>query len=125
MIREIRKEDFAQLKVIHEKYYQNEFDFPDFYKNFLCAFTIVDNDDNIISTGGIRTIVESVAITDKSRTVRERRSALYELLAASQYVTARSGYEHIHAFVTDNKWCRQLIKAGFIHVRGTAIITGS
>ena len=125
MIREIRKNDLYQLKEIHQKFYENEFNFPDFFENFLCVFTVVDDNDNIISTGGVRTIIEAVAITDKDKSVRARRVALYELLAASQYVINRSGYNELHAFIQDPIWREHLIKAGFVPTKGNALVIGT
>jgi len=124
MIREIHVGDLDRLKFIHQKYYSSQFEFPDFLTHFLCAFTIIDDHDNIILTGGIRTIIECVALTDKAQPVKIRRAALYELLAASQYVVSRAGYDEIHAFIQDNTWMDQLLKAGFSPTKGKSVVIG-
>jgi len=125
MIREIQVGDLEQLKWIHAKYYKDQFEFPDFLEHFLCVFTVTDNSGSIITTGGVRTVIESIAITDQSRSVRVRRRALYELLAASQYVISKSGYEHLHAFIQDEKWYNHLLKIGFVPTKGKALVIGS
>lgn len=122
MIRSLWPSDLEQLKIIHEKYYKHEFEFPDFYKNFLCAFTVVENDEIIVS-GGIRTILESVIITDQSRSPRMRRSALYEILQASSFIASKYEYDQIHATVIDDdKWKHQLGKVGFKPVNGSMLV---
>ena len=124
MIREIQIGDYDRLKYIHEKYYKHEFEFPDFLNHFLCAFTIIGDDGDIVLTGGIRTIVECVALTDKNKSPFIRRKALVELMAASQYVMDRSGYDEMHAFVQDDKWLDQLKRSGFRNTRGQSIVLG-
>jgi len=125
MIREIQVGDLDRLKFIHEKYYKDQFEFPDFLNHYLCAFTIVDdNDDSIILTGGVRTIIECVALTDKSKSVKIRRAALYELLTASQYVSGKAGYNQLHAFIQEDIWMNQLFKAGFSPTAGKPVVIG-
>lgn len=114
MIRAIRKDDYDELRYIHEKYYQSEFSFPDFVNKYLCAFIVTDDDTgDIITAAGVRTIAEVIALTNKDFSVKSRREALYRILEASIFVSAHSGYEQIHAFVQDGTWLKQLKKAGF------------
>lgn len=105
--------DYDELKRIHEKYYKDEFEFPDFVSNYLCSFTVVDSDDNIVSAGGVRLISETVILTDQDKSVRDRRKALIEIFAASKHIADLNGFRTLNAFVTDEKWRRHLIKIGF------------
>lgn len=120
-IRAINAFDFGQLTRIHEKFYKDEFELPDFLTNFLCAFTI-EKDGRIITTGGVRTIVESIAVTNKDCSIRERREALYKLMEACKYVAISNQYEHLHAFIQDESWQRHLINAGFEETKGQSLI---
>lgn len=113
MIRCIEPNDFNELHRIWEKFYKNEFPFPDFIDKYLCAFVVV-HDNKIISAGGVRTIAESIVITDKDLSVRERIKALYEILEASKFVTLRSGYNNLNAFIKDDTWKKHLNKHGFL-----------
>lgn len=118
MIRALRIEDIDKLREIHRKYYEKEFDFPDFLNNFICVFTVTNN-EGIVSTGGVRSIFEIVAITDKDKSVRERRSALYQILDASQFV---ANGEALHVFVQDEVWMNHLTKIGFKSTKGKALV---
>lgn len=113
MIRSILPNDLDQLKRIHEKFYSNEFAFPDFLNKYLCAFSVVDDNDNIISTGGVRLILESVIITDQDLSPRKRMKALYEILTASQFVAQNNGFHTLNAFVDNEIWRKHLMKIGF------------
>ena len=123
MIRSIQKEDFGRLYTIWEKFYKNEFEFPDFLSNYLCAFSSVDSNGDIISTGGIRTIVEIVAMTDLDKSAFKRRRALYEILAASTFTAGKYGFNELHAFIIENKrWENCLQKVGFRPTRGNGLV---
>ena len=78
-LRELRISDLDSLKQIHREYFADEFDFPDFFSQFMASFVVVDDDRQIISAGGIRTIAESVIITNKDKNVRSRVEALNEI----------------------------------------------
>jgi len=121
-IRSIQASDLNCLKKIHEEFYKDEFEFPDFLTNFLGAFTVTDENDKIVLSGGIRTIVEIIAITDKNRDSIERQVALYKLLDASEFVARKSNYNQIHAFVQDEKWARRLKKSKFEPIVGDGLV---
>lgn len=121
MIRELRKDDLKELKKIHEKFYKEEFDFPDFFQKFLCAFVSENENGQIVSAGGVRTLTESVFVTNKDIPIKERRDALYDLLHVSLYVCQRNNYDSLHAFIQDKKWLRHLKKVGFNKCKGEAI----
>jgi hypothetical protein len=122
MIRELRPDDLEKLKFIHEKYYKEEFNFPDFSRHFLCAY-VVERNGKIITAGGIRTIIECITITDKDLSVRERRDGLGYILNASRYFTKRNGYNELHCFVQDNNWMKHLLDSGFTTTAGISLVT--
>lgn len=121
-IRSIHQSDLCTLKRIHEEFYKEDFDFPNFLTNFLCAFTVTDNSDSLILAGGIRTIVEIIAITDQDRKPRDRADALYKLLDACEFVTRASNHNQIHAFIQDPKWSRRLKKNHFEPIMGEGLV---
>ena len=109
--RAIEPSDVTKLVDIHELYYKHEFEFPN--GNFLNEFVVVDNDNNVISGGGVRTIAESVILTNKSLSPRIRREALLEVLRVSSLICKNHGYDQLHAFVKDPSWECALEKYGF------------
>jgi len=122
-IRCLHPDDIPQLRRIHEKYYIHEFTFDDFITGIISAFTIEDSDTGeIVTAGGIRPIIECVAITNKDFSVRERREALYNLLAASTFAANRYNYSQLHAFIQDENWLRQLKKTGFRETVGKSLV---
>ena len=120
-VKVFKPSDIEQAREIHEKFYKDEFSFPDFYNKFIVAFNISDG-DTIISCGGIRTILESVIITNKDLDPKTRREALYKMLEASSYVANRRDFTQIHAFIQDAKWERHLKRIGFKEIKGTGLV---
>lgn len=120
-IRALQPGDVDKLRKIHAQFYASEFEFPDFLNNFLCCFVVVDDRNNIISGGGVRLISESVILTDKSRSVRDRFSALSQILNASEYFTRQANFCKLHAVTEDDKWKKHLNKVGF-HSRGELLV---
>ena len=124
MIRSLMKRDVEKVRSIHEEFYKNEFDISQL-NNLTCGFTAVDEYDNIISAGGIRTIMEMIIVTDKNYDVAKRQVALYDMLKTAGNTTKTAGYNNLHAFIQDEKWARYLIKhVGFKPVVGTSLIIG-
>lgn len=121
-IRAIRSDDIPKLKVIHDKYFRNEFVFPEFLTEFLCAFLVEDDSGEIITAGGVRTIAESIIITNKAYDIKERRQGLNQILDASEFVCHKFKYNQLHAFITDNNWERHLLKVGFRHIKGSGLV---
>jgi hypothetical protein len=116
-------EDIIELKEIHRKHYSDEFPFPDFFQKFICHFAVVDSNGTLISGGGIRTILESVIMTDKDLPVKLRREALYKILDASIHISRKVGYDGFHAFIQEGKWGERLLhRHGFQPVTGKALI---
>ena len=120
IIRGMIPTDTINLERIHNWYYKSEFEFPDFFNSYLCAFTVEAGDNRIISGGGVRPIAEIVLVTDKHYSTRIRREALYRSLEASCYVAKKSGFSKLHAVTEDETWANQMIRSGF-HSRGNIL----
>lgn len=120
MIRALNPSDIDELRNIHARHFLEEFEFPDFLHNFLCCFVVVNNQGNIVSGGGVRLIAESVILTNKDYAADERRAALYQILDASEYVTKKADFNHLHAVTDNTKWMQHLSKVGF-QLRGNAL----
>jgi hypothetical protein len=120
MIRAMRSDDLEALIKIHSEFYP-EFPFPDFQKHFLCAF-VSEQKGKIVSAGGVRTICESIVITDKRQPVATRREALYEMFSASMFVAGNNKYDALHAFITEQGWKSHLLKVGFEPIEGDGLI---
>jgi hypothetical protein len=121
-IRAIERNDLTELQRIHSLFYKDEFEFPDFFKNFLCVFVIEDDNGEIITAGGVRCIAESILITNKDKSARDRIPALYDALQISNYICTHNGYNQLHAFIQDNKWLKQLLKSGFRNTKGQSVV---
>ena len=120
--RPIRNDDLNRIKEIHARYYQHEFDLPNFTKHFINVYAIVDDNDKIISVGGIRPILEVVALTDYSIPTRARIEALNYMRTISAHIADQDGFDEIHAFVMNPNWEVQLKKRGFANTRGTSLV---
>lgn len=121
-IRPLSTNDIEKIREIHSKYYQDEFEFPDFFNNFLCAFAVTTDTDSIISVGGVRSIAESLVITDKDYNVKTRRAALFRVLDASEFIARDAKYNELHAFVQDEDWYNHLRKIGFLPTKGKPLV---
>jgi hypothetical protein len=121
IIRELRQTDIEKIREIHARHFTHEFKFDEFEKNFLSYF-VTENDEGIISAGGVRTIVESVIVTDLDRNVRDRKLALCNVLQASMHVAKISGYDQLHCFIQDKKWQHHLEKVGFRTTTGQSLV---
>jgi hypothetical protein len=113
MIRPIKESDINKLKIIHEKYYQSEFSFPDFFSKYLFAFIVENSFHDIICAGGVRTCAEMIAITDKECSIRDRVESLDDLLTCSIFTTKKYGYNNLNVLASDQKWLKQLMTRGF------------
>lgn len=108
----IEKLDIERVRKIHEKHYEEEFEFPNFSK-FTSSFQISNTNHRIITAGGIRFIPEIVLITDKDASVKERAAALTDALAFLLYYANKHNMTELHAFVQDALWKKRLFKIGF------------
>ena len=121
-VREYRPSDLAELQRIHEKYYVEEFSLTDFMHRYICAVTIED-EDGIITVGGVRNIAEANIITNKDRSVFTRVRALSNLHDALNFIAKAHGHTQLFAFVQDDKWRDHLLEKGFSPIRGTTLVT--
>ena len=122
IIRKIELMDLDDLKRIHEKYYKDEFPFPDFFKHSLSTYIITDDDNKIITAGCVKTILEAFALTDKSFSAIIKGRALTQLLQGSLFTAGRFGYNELHAYIQDKEWLKILFKAGFKPTKGHSIL---
>jgi hypothetical protein len=113
VIRAPDKKDLQVIMSIQDTFYR-ELVPIDFTKKFDALF-IVDDDrsGDIITVGGIRPLAEVVTRTNKHFSVRQRKNALFELLAALIYVANELKYDQLHAFSHDETWIKHLKKVGF------------
>lgn len=121
-IRALEASDIEQIREIHAKHFSHEFNFPDFLHNFLCAFVVDDDQGKIISAGGVRAIAEVVIVTDKDYPIRPRRSALYQILDVSEFISKKADFGELHAFVQGDNWQRHLRRIGFLPTKGKALV---
>ena len=122
-IRAMFERDLPQVKRIHEKFYEKEFSFEDFASKYLSSFIVHDDNGEIITAGGVRTIAEVVLVTDKDRSVRERKDALVIAQNASKYIAGNTGHDIIVAFIQDDDWLKHLMKVGFDKTKGISIFS--
>ena len=120
-IRSYAPTDLEELKRIHEKHFKNEFDLPNFLRNYHCAFT-VENKGHIVTIGGVRPIAEAVTVTDKALPTREKSNALYEILEASIFIAQQHNYDQLHCFIQNMQYYHQLQRKGFRQTKGFALV---
>ena len=122
-IREFEINDIEKVQEIHQKYFA-DLEFPDFFNGFLCSFSITDDSDEIILSGGVRLIAESTLLTNKQFTPSVRIKALLEALQISAYVcrNTNKSLNQLHAFVSDDIWSKQLQLHGFRLVKSQTLV---
>lgn len=120
MIRALTRFDLPELKRIHELYFANEFTLPDFM-HYVCAF-VVEDEQGIITAGGIRNIAECVVVTDMSRDPRVRIKALHQMLDASTFVCKRSDFDQIYVWSQNPRYTKRLMRNGFRLPQGQSLI---
>ena len=122
-IRCLEDRDFPQLANIHREFYKDEFIFPELKDpKWLSKFVVTDEFDNVVVFGGNKILLEAIAITDKRRSVRERREALYKLLQAELFCCSVYNFDQLHAFIQDPVWAAHLKKNGFRACKGSALV---
>lgn len=117
-IRQLVKEDERELRTIHERYYKHEFTFEEFHDHFINMFAVTHDDGRIISAGGTRAICESVIVTDKGFSLRQRREALLKILQMSIFSARQAGFRELHATAQDLSWENILRKYEFADPKG-------
>ncbi len=118
-VRPITEADVEELKVIHKRFYEHEFSFEDFISNFYASCIIANGDEQIVVAGGIRPLIEIVAVTNKDLSVRTRKEALYKFL---QVAMQSSQGEGLHAFIQDETWEKHLKRFGFTETVGKSLV---
>lgn len=118
----LTKEDLRMVEELHAKGFAEEFDLPDFSCGFFSAFKITDAKAKIIAVAGVRPIAESIVLTDKEASVRQRTEALIEILQASTYVCKKFDFSQLHCFITDKEYQKHLERFGFKPTKGTALV---
>jgi len=122
MIRNPTKEDWNELRNIHEEFYTHEFQFEEFWRASISNFVVIDDDDGqIITAGSIRPIAEMIGITNKSKSPRIRLKALQEMLQIANHVLHDTPMNQLHVFIQDKSWEDQLIRHGFKRTVGNAL----
>lgn len=115
-------EDLRMVEELHARDFAEEFDLPDFTHGFLAAFKITDAKGKVIAVSGVKPIAESIVLTDKEASVRQRREALIEILQASTYVCKKFDFTQLHCFITDEEYKKHLQKFGFKPTKGQALV---
>ncbi len=119
-IRACTYDDLLEIRLLHEKYFENEFDMPDLM-SYICAF-VIEDEQGIVLAGGVRDIAECTAITDQSRPAVVRAAALHHLKDAATFVCRESGYDEMYAWSQNPKYSKRLMKNGFRPHRGQSLI---
>lgn len=113
IVREMKLEDLERIREIHELFFP-DLEFPDFMHNFYCAFTITDDNNDIILGGGVRPMGEIVLVTDRDKSSVQIGRALIEARNASLFVGGKVGFNELVAFVQNNdSYARHLVRHGF------------
>ena len=121
-IRLAKEYDLEKIKELHNKFFKDQFEFPDFGK-FFNTFIVEDNKKEIITFGGNKLIAEAIAITNLDYNIEDRYEALEKLLSALSLQVAEKGYDQLHCFVQGNEsWLRRLKKHGFKSTKGNALV---
>jgi hypothetical protein len=110
--------DAEAVKAVFDKFYSEDktgkLNCPDFMRDFMCAFVVSDDDNRIITAGGVRTIAEVCIVTDKDRSPRTRVEALREVLRISGFVAKENRYAYLHAITDDPTWAHHMRQNGFV-----------
>jgi hypothetical protein len=124
IVRSFKESDLNELKMIHDKYFKDEFTFEDFCRNASCAL-ICEENGRIISAMNLRSLLEMVSISDKEFPTDIRRDAMVNLLSKSLLIAGQAGFDSIHAFVQDDNWANHLKKRyGFRDSVGKSLVIG-
>lgn len=122
MIYEFHSSDLDEIKLIHKQYFASEFTFEDFISNYTVMFSTRDKEGKLIAVGGVRPLMEMVAITDMSANVFRRKKSYFELLQACSYVAKQMGHKQLHAFVQGDRWAEACSRLAFRQTAGKALV---
>ena len=123
IIKQLDEQSFNQIKEIHNKYFSDQFDLNDLFNNkILDQIVVCDDNNKVITYGGIKLLFEVVAVTDLNRSARDRKQALIKMLDVIISIAEKKKFEQIHCFPTFNeKWTEHLKDIGFKQTKGTAL----
>jgi hypothetical protein len=114
-VRAMRPEDLPELKRIHEKFYKEQI-FPNFSRNCIAAVVIEDDDGQIITAGGFKTVIKADVLTNKDAQLGLRGKALLELSRYANLACMMAGQDTLYAFVAyngrDETWAKALESKG-------------
>lgn len=112
-VRALNKEDMERVRELSEKHYP-DLEVPDFMNGYYCAFTVTDENDQIVTAGGLRPSAEILIVTDKDKDFTTIGRALIETQKAALYIGHKFGLNELIAFVKDNDaYARHLVRHGF------------
>src|SRR5262249_51763117 len=87
IIREPIREDWEELRNIHEKFFAHEFKFDELWRAAISSFVAIDDKDGqIISATSIRPIAEMVGVSNKDKSPRLRMVALQQMLLVATHI---------------------------------------
>lgn len=121
IVRNFRPSDLSKIESVHKKFYKEEFPIED-YLSCRHVLSILSDDKELITTIGLRPIMEMIAITDKDQKVRARKIALLEGLLSVREGMNLLGFNQLHAFIQDEHWIKHLRKVGFKSCKGQAMV---
>jgi hypothetical protein len=117
--------DIPYLRALHEQFYKEEFNFPNFAKSFLTTFKIVNDKGAVITAGGVKLNPELILITDKDALQNDRVFALVSAMQLGTWSARSAGYEMLYASViNDPIWEKQLRNVGFKDSIGKSLVIG-
>ena len=120
-IRPFRVDDELEVRKIHQMYYDEEFELPNF-GSFPSTFTTTDDAGKVVAVGGVRPIFECIVVTDKSQSIFVRRASYFNILNSCSLDLQNHGIHEIHAFVQGDRWIEALRKMGFHDTAGRALV---
>lgn len=117
--------DIPLLKEINSRCHPDDA-FPDF-RNFIGEILVItDNQDKIISVGGVDLIAEAITITDNEFSSHIRTTALWGLFSSMKISCRRANHSYLHAFVNsqDKIHIKTLGVIGFKPLNSKAFVIG-
>ncbi len=120
-VRQLKYDDIDTLLKIHHRFYSKDAP-PNFDKDFI---VVTDNEDQIITCGGIELMAEAIILTNKQFSSHARTSALLELLRSLMLTCSKGNYSFLHATIADDldeTWIRTLGLVGFKPLMGKVLI---
>lgn len=111
-VRDVTSSDLELIQEIHNHYYP-KLDFPDFTR-LLNGFIIEDEDDDeLITAGGVEMMAEAFLVTNLGNTRVKIGRALKIAQDICAYTCQKFRIRDLHAFTSNPEYARHLIKHGF------------